>query len=412
MENENLQTRREFLKTSGKLVAGATFLGLGGGSLLAANSNGATSSAGGSVSAEAVVNAKAGERIPSKGYAAFSSEFKFKPYSFSRHPMGDNDILIEIMYAGICHSDLHSVAGDFRTPTYPIVPGHEIAGRVVAVGSRVKKFKVGDYAGVGCMVNSCGVCEACKRSEEQFCTNAKTVFTYNSKDVFHSNEITMGGYSNNIVVSEKFAITIPKNAQIEKVAPLLCVGITTYSPIKFSQVKKGQNVAVAGVGGLGHMALQYMVKLGANVTCFDRIDKEKAVKELGAKSFINVNSEEFKTIKNEFDFIISTIPYQYDINDYHGMLKLHGEMAIVGLPAKKDNPSLNANAMIWSFRRRIYSSLIGGIKETQEMLDYSIKNNIYPKVQIIPIQKLDEAYQSVAAGTADFRYVIDMKSLV
>ena len=360
---------------------------------------------------EAIASAKSGGRIPSKGYAAFSKDFTFKPHTFTRHPLGERDILIEILFAGICHSDLHAVAGEHGAPNYPMIPGHEIAGRVVAVGSKVSKFKVGDYAGIGCMVNSCGECEACKRSEEQFCTNAKTVFTYNSKDVFHGNEITFGGYSNNYVLSEKFAIKVPKSAQIEKVAPLLCAGITTYSPIMFSKVKKGQKVAVAGVGGLGHLAVKYMVALGAEVTGFDIVDKRESVLKLGAKRFINVKDKEFSQIANEFDFIISTIPYHYDINAYQKMLKMYGEMAIVGLPAPKDNPHLDANSMIWQFRRKIYSSLIGGIKETQEMLDFSVKNNIYPEIELIPISELDSAYKKVAKGQAKFRFVIDMKSL-
>lgn len=353
---------------------------------------------------------KANERIPAYGYAS-SSDWRFSPVRFSRHVMGENDILIEILYAGICHSDLHALKGDHGLPRYPMVPGHEIAGIVRAVGSKVKKFKVGDYAGIGCMVDSCGECEACKRSEEQFCTNGKTVFTYNSNDVFHDGEITMGGYSSNYVVSEKFAIKVPKTAQIEKVAPLLCAGITTYSPIRFSKVKKGDKVAVAGVGGLGHMAVKYMVALGAEVTAFDIVaSKKDAVLALGAKRFVDVNDKAaFGSIKDEFDFIISTIPYQYDINAYQQMLKMYGEMAIVGLPSHADAPKLDSNAMIWSFRRKIYSSLIGGIKETQEMLDFSVKNDIYPKVEIITADKLDEAYQKVAAGKADFRIVIDMK---
>lgn len=350
--------------------------------------------------------------ITAKGYAAFSKDWKFHPYNFTRHAVGERDVLLEILYAGICHSDLHAVSGDHHAPTYPIVPGHEILGKVIAVGSKVSKFKVGDYAGVGCMVNSCGECEACKQSKEQYCTNGKTVFTYNSKDVFHGGTNTYGGYSSNIVLSERFAIKVPKNAELEKVAPLLCAGITTYSPIMFSNVKKGQKVAVAGVGGLGHMALQYMVKLGAEVTCFDIVEKKDACLKLGAKEFVNVKSSRFKEFENTFDFIISTIPYHYDVNAYHKMLKFGGEMAIVGLPVSKDKPKLDFDAFVWQFQnKKIYPSVIGGIKETQEMLDFSVKNRIYPKVQMIPINKLDEAYKIVAAGKADFRFVIDMSSL-
>lgn len=406
MQDKN---RREFLKTGAKVAGGVALAGMGVNMLFAnsgQNTQGATSLG------DSKIVFKPGERIPARGYAAFSKEWKFKPYEFTRHPLGQNDVLLEILYAGICHSDLHAVSGDHGSPSYPMVPGHEIMGKVVVVGSKVRKFKVGDYAGVGCMVNSCGECEACKASKEQYCSNAKTVFTYNSKDVFHGGENTYGGYSNNIVLSEKFAIKVPRNAEIEKVAPLLCAGITTYSPIMFSKVSKGQKVAVAGVGGLGHMALQYMVKLGAEVTCFDIVDKENACKALGAKEFVNVKSARFKEFANTFDFIISTIPYHYDINAYRAMLKFGGEMAIVGLPSHKDAPSLNSQTFIWQLQnKRLYSSLIGGIKETQEMLDFSVKNKIYPKVEIIKISELNSAYKKVAEGKADFRFVIDMKSL-
>ena len=406
------QTRREFVKNSAKVGAGVAILGT---SALLSPANAAPTTKvvpQNAAASEILAQAQNGERISSKGYAAYGKDFKFKPYSFSRHPLGANDILIQILYAGICHSDLHAVAGEHGAANYPMVPGHEIAGRVIAVGNKVSKFKVGDYAGVGCMVNSCGECEACRASNEQFCQNARTVFTYNSVDVFHGSEITYGGYSNNYVVSENFAIKVPKNAQIEKVAPLLCAGITTYSPIMYSKVSKGQKVAVAGVGGLGHMAVKYMVALGAEVTGFDIVDKRQSVLKLGAKRFINVNDKEFTQINNEFDFIISTIPYHYDINAYQKMLKLNGEMAIVGLPNAKNNPNLDANAMIWQFRRKIYSSLIGGIKETQEMLDFSVKNGIYPQIELIPISEINNTYKKVAKGEANFRFVIDMKSLV
>lgn len=280
MQNEHDKTRREFLLTSAKIAGGAAALGFGTNLFAqnASNANAATNASASNTSTPfGLQEALKGEEIPSVGYAAHSKDWKFKPFKFTRHPLGANDVLLQILYAGICHSDLHSVSGDHHPPTYPIVPGHEILGKVVAVGNKVGKFKVGDYAGVGCMVNSCGECDACKASKEQYCTNGKTIYTYNSKDVFHGGANTYGGYSNNIVLSEKFAIKVPKNAELEKVAPLLCAGITTYSPIMFSGVKKGQKVAVAGVGGLGHMALQYMVKLGAEVTCFDIVQKKRRV---------------------------------------------------------------------------------------------------------------------------------------
>ena len=359
-----------------------------------------------------LLEAKEGKRITAKGYAVQHKSDNFKPFEFSRHALGENDILIEILFAGICHSDIHSARSEWKEGIYPMVPGHEIAGKVVAVGSKVSKFKVGDYAGVGCMVNSCGECEACKASNEQYCERGM-VATYDCHDYFHNNEPTYGGYSNNIVVSENFAVNVPQDAPLEKVAPLLCAGITTYSPIMFSKVAKGQKVAVAGVGGLGHMALQYMVALGAEVTCFDIIDKKEACKALGAKEFVNVKSTRFSEFANTFDFIISTIPYEYDINAYRAMLKFGGEMAIVGLPSHADSPKLDSQSLIWQFQnKKLYSSLIGGIKETQEMLDFSVKHSIYPKVELIKITELDSAYQRVAQGKAVFRFVIDMKSLV
>jgi uncharacterized zinc-type alcohol dehydrogenase-like protein len=349
--------------------------------------------------------------VHTKGYALFSKDGKFTPYEFKRHAVGDNDVLIEILYAGICHSDLHHAWEDWRKETYPMVPGHEIAGRVVKVGKNVTKFKVGDYAGVGCLVNSCGECEYCKKGEEQYCE--KRILTYASKDSYHNNEITQGGYSNNIVVSEKFAIKIPQNAQLEKVAPLLCAGITTYSPIKFTHVKKGDKVAVAGFGGLGHMAVQYAVALGAEVTVFDIAEnKRQDALNMGAVKYVNVNHpEELKGLDNSFRVVISTIPAKYDPAMYLRMLKLDGELVILGLPAKENTPSIDIATMIWQARRKIYGSQIGGIPETQEMMDYSVTHNIYPRVEIIPIQKLDEAYQKVLAGEVKFRYVIDMSTL-
>ena len=358
------------------------------------------------------------ERIPSKGFAVFSATDSFHTYEFTRHAVGDNDILIETLYAGICHSDLHA-AWDEHTAhgingIYPMVPGHEIAGRVVKVGKNVAKFKVGDYAGVGCMVNSCGHCAFCDMDKEQFCENG-TTFTYNSIDRYHDNEPAMGGYSNNIVVSEKFAIKIPADADMKRVAPLLCAGVTTWSPIHFSQVKKGDKVAVAGYGGLGHMAVQYLVTLGAEVTVFDVSEEKRAdAFRMGARHYVNVNhAEEMKDHDNSFDFIISTIPAEYSPLIYARMLKYgKGEMAIVGLP---ETATINVAdlSMGGASNRKIYGSLIGGIKETQEMLDYSVEHNLYPEVEVIKADasEIDKAYRNVQDGKVKFRYVIDMSTL-
>ncbi|EFU0588692.1 NAD(P)-dependent alcohol dehydrogenase, partial [Campylobacter coli] len=277
-----------------------------------------------------------------------------------------------ILYAGICHSDIHTARSEWGEAVYPCVPGHEIAGEVIAVGKNVSKFKVGDYAGVGCMVNSCGECEACKKSQEQFCEKGQTIYTYNSCDIFHDNENTYGGYSNNIVVSEKFAVCVPKDAPMEKVAPLLCAGIATYSPLKFSNIKAGSSVAVAGFGGLGMMAVKYAVK-------------------------------------ERFDLIISTIPTPYDPSAYMDLLKFGGEMAIVGLPPHEVAPSISVITFVHKAGKKVYGSLIGGIAETQEMLDFSLKHKIYPETELITSKDIDKAYENLTSGKAKFRYVIDMR---
>ena len=353
------------------------------------------------------------DRIPSKGFALFTPHGSFQPYSFTRHALGENDILIETLYASICHSDIHTVHGDWAKMEYPLVPGHEIAGRVVAVGKNVTKFKVGDYAGVGCLVNACGHCDECKVGDEQNCSGR--VLTYGAKDIYHHDEITQGGYSDNMVVSENFAIKIPKDADLSRVAPLLCAGVTTYSPITFSKVKEGDNVAVAGFGGLGHLAVKYMVKKGANVTVFDVTDeKRQAANEMGAVNYVNINCpEEAKGWDKKFDFLLSTVPAQYDIRTYARMVKRGGDMAIVGMPAFSEMPSIDVNSLIHIEHVKLYGSLIGGIRLTQEALDYSVANGIYPDIKLIPAdgKEIDEAYRNVQDGKVQFRYVIDMSTI-
>ncbi len=352
-------------------------------------------------------------QTPSKGFAVTSTNGKFQPYEFNRHAIGDDEIKIDILYAGICHSDVHHVRGDWGKEEYPMVPGHEIAGKVSAVGKNVIKFKVGDYAGVGCLVNSCGHCEYCKAGLEQYCKEA--VLTYHDHDQFHNNETTQGGYSNNIVLTEKFAIKIPKNADLKKVAPLLCAGITTYSPIRYADVKKGDKVAVAGFGGLGHMAVQYLVKLGAEVTVFDITEEKRADAEIyGAVKYVNVkNPEETKGLESSFNFLISTIPASYDLNMYLKMIKIDGYLAIVGVPPFENMPTIGVDKFVWAGNRKVFGSQIGGIPETQKMLDYSIANNIYPEVEIIlaTANSIENAYQNVLDGKVKFRYVIDMQTM-
>lgn len=361
----------------------------------------------------AVATVSAQARIPAQGIAAMDNTGRFELYNFDRHAVGDNDILIEILYAGICHSDIHSIHEDWGKANFPFVSGHEIAGRVAQVGRNVTKFKVGDLAGVGCMVNSCGNCEACKAHEEEYCT--KAVFTYDAPDHFHNNEITKGGYSNNIVVTEKFAVKIPPTADLKRVAPLLCAGVTTYSPIMRSQVKKGDQVAVAGFGGLGHLAVKYAVDLGAQVTVFDITEEKRAdALKMGAVKYVNVrNANELKGMDGTFDLVLSTIPTNYDMAMYLRMTKLGGDFAIVGIPANNVQPSLSVNDLIFISRRNVYGSLIGGMKETQEMLDHSVARNIYPDVEMIPATPaaVQEAYRKVIDGQVKFRYVIDMSTL-
>ncbi|ETD24122.1 NAD(P)-dependent alcohol dehydrogenase [Helicobacter macacae] len=357
-----------------------------------------------------LTEAKEGKRISAKGFAVAHKSDTFKPFEFSRHALGEGDILIEILYAGICHSDIHSARSEWHDGIYPMVPGHEIAGRVVAVGSEVRKFKVGDYAGVGCMVNSCGECDSCKASREQFCENGKMVLTYDCLDCFHNNEPTYGGYSNNIVLSEKFAIKVPQNAPLEKVAPLLCAGITTYSPLKFSGVKKGDKVGVAGFGGLGVMALKYALQMGAEVSVFARNkNKEADALKIGAKALYT--TDKLSEVKERFDFIISTIPTRYDPFEYVNLLKSGGEMAIVGLPPTDESIKNDMTRLIFNANKKVYGSMIGGIEETQEMLDFSLAHEIYPETEIIAPNEINTAYENLTNGKAKFRYVVDMSKL-
>lgn len=350
-------------------------------------------------------------RIPAKGLAVLSKGGTFQPYEFTRHAVGEKDILLKILYVGLCHTDIHAVREDFGKSHYPMVPGHEIVGEVIQIGKEVTKFQVGDYVGVGCMVNACRKCSSCGEHQEQFCKQG-TIYTYNSIDVYHDGEVTQGGYADNLVVSEAFALKIPKNADLKRVAPLLCAGITTYSPIRFSQVQKGDRVGVAGFGGVGHMAVQYAAKLGAEVIVFDITEEKRAdALRLGAKRYVNVFEEKnLEELEDSFDFIISTVSANYDPMMYVRMLKRGGEMAIVGLPPHTE---INVVSLVTQANRKVYGSLIGGIAETQEMLDFSIANGIYPEVEMIPAnpESVEQAYRNILAGKVKFRYVMDMKTL-
>ena len=363
------------------------------------------------VSAEAQSNHAHKEHIHAKGFASMNKQGVITPYEFERKAVGDNDVLIEILYSGICHSDIHQSRDEWGGSIFPMVPGHEIAGRVVEVGRNVTKFKVGDLAGVGCMVNSCGVCDRCKAGEEQYCENNKTVYTYNSRDF--NGDPTLGGYSNNIVVTENFALKIPQGADIARIAPLLCAGATTYSPLRFTHVGEGDKIAVAGFGGLGHLAVQYAVSFGAEATVFDLSEEKRAdAMRLGAARYVNVNNpEELKGLENSFRVIVSTIPASFNVEQYVRMLKVDGEMVLIGMPAADQIPSVNTGAL--AGRRKIYGTLIAGIPETQEMLDYSIAHNIYPEIELLDADAnaINHAYQNVIDGKVKFRYVIDMNTL-
>lgn len=352
-----------------------------------------------------------GARVPAKGFAVFEAKGNFKPHEFTRRPVGDDDILIDILYSGICHSDVHKVRDDWKAEAYPIVPGHEIAGRVVQVGRNVDKFQVGDYAGVGVWIGSCGKCEYCLTQMEHLC--AERVISFGSVEPKHNNEPTNGGYSNNSVVAQNFAVKIPGNAQMEKVAPLMCAGITAYSPVLFSKVKKGDKVGVAGFGGLGHMAVKYAVALGAEVAVFDITeDKRQDALRLGAVKYVNVRrSAELQGLNNSLNVIINTIPSGHDPLVYLKMIRLGGEMAVLGLPPTAETPTIATSALPNVPLIKVYGSNTGSISQIQAMMDYSVEHGIYPDVEVIPVTRIDEAYQGVLEGKVKFRYVIDMKTM-
>jgi alcohol dehydrogenase (NADP+) len=343
--------------------------------------------------------------IKSKGYAAVDTSGRLQPWEFERRPVGDNDILINIKYASICHSDIHQMKGHWGQQQYPQVPGHEIVGVVAAVGKNVTKFKAGDRAGVGCMVDSCLECKDCKDEEEQYCP--ETVFTYGYPEKSSPTGISQGGYSSNIVVRDHFAVHIPDHISFQEAAPLLCAGITTYSPLMKADLKKGIKVGVAGIGGLGHMAIKIALSKGAEVYGFTTSpDKVKDILAFGAKEVIVVDDiKKLAPYKGKLDYMISTIPYQYDVAAYASVVKPYGSFTQVGMPEKFE---LTVNNLGLSISRVIFkASLIGGMKETQDVVNYCADNKVLPKIQIIKAEQINEAWENVVNKKARYRYVID-----
>ena len=347
-------------------------------------------------------------RIKTIGYAAQSATSPLTPYSFERRTPGPLDVQIDILYCGVCHSDLHTVRNEWTNSVYPVVPGHEIIGRVTKVGSKVRKFKEGDLAAVGCMVDSDRVCESCKADLEQYCETGPT-FTYNSEDK-HLGGMTYGGYSRTIVVDEAFVLRPPTNLDPAATAPLLCAGITTYSPLRHWKVGKGQRVGIVGLGGLGHMGVKLANALGAHVTLFTTsAHKTEAAKRLGAHAVAHSKDPaQMEKHANSFDFILDTASAEHDINAYLNLLKRDGTLVLVGAPEK---PLQIAAFSLIPRRHQVAGSNIGGLAETQEMLDFCGKHGITSDIELIPIQKINEAYERILRSDVKYRFVIDMATL-
>jgi len=343
-----------------------------------------------------------------KAYGAKASDADLNQLDIKRRELLPNDIHIEIDYCGVCHSDIHQVRNDWKNSKYPVIPGHEIIGHVVAIGKDVTKFKEGQKVGVGCMVDSCQNCEACDEGLEQFCENGMTA-TYNSPDE-HLGGQTFGGYSEEIVVDEKFVLNVPEKLDIKGVPPLLCAGITTWSPLKQWNVQKGDKVGVVGLGGLGHMGIKFAHALGAHVVMITTSpSKSEDAERLGADEvLVSKNEEDMKKHANSFDFILNTVPVGHDVNPYLNLLKRDKTMCLVG--AIEPLKGVNGGALIVK-RKRLAGSLIGGIKETQEMLDFCGEHNIVSDVEMIDMQNINTAFERVVNSDVKYRFVIDMQSL-
>lgn len=343
-----------------------------------------------------------------KAYAAMNANDPLVPFQIERRDLRPHDVQVEIMYCGVCHSDIHQARNEWGGSIYPMVPGHEIVGKVSKVGKAVKKFKVGQIAAVGVMIDSCRVCKNCKSLMEQYCVEGMTG-TYNAIER-DKKTIAQGGYSSRIVTDERYVYSISPKFDLKAVAPLLCAGITTYSPLRFAGVKKGTKVGVIGLGGLGHMGVKFAVSFGAEVTLISTSpSKQKDAERLGAHKFLlSTDKKQMKDADSYFDVLLNTISANHDYEKYLNLLAFNGRMMVVGLPS--ENPKLSPFAILKN-RRSITGSMIGGTKETQEMLDYCAKKNIVSDVEVIPIQKINEAYERMIKNDVRYRFVIDMSSL-
>jgi alcohol dehydrogenase (NADP+) len=340
-------------------------------------------------------------------YATTGAKDSLKPHNIERRDPGPHDVLIDILYCGVCHSDIHQARDEWGGSIFPMVPGHEIVGTVSKVGGQVRKWNVGDTVGVGCFVDSCRKCDACREGEEQYCEEGMNA-TYNGYER-DGKTPTYGGYSTRITVSEEYVLRIPPGMQLERVAPLLCAGITTYSPLKRFGAKAGHNVAIVGLGGLGHMGVKIAKAMGAKVTVLSHsAGKQDAAIALGADDFVVTSDQNaFQKNSKRFDFILDTVSAQHDYNAYLGLLKRDRTMCLVGIP---DPVPLSAAPLVMQ-RRHLGGSLIGGIRETQEMLDFCADHGVASDVEVIPIQKINEAYERMIKSDVRYRFVIDMESL-
>ncbi|MAN58953.1 MAG: hydroxyacid dehydrogenase [Flavobacteriaceae bacterium] len=343
-----------------------------------------------------------------KAYAAHSEKEDLKPFTLERREVLPDDVELEITYCGVCHSDIHTVHNDWGGTKYPVVPGHEIVGRVTKVGENVQNFKEGDLVGVGCMVDSCQTCSACKEDLEQYCENG-AVMTYNGEDK-HLGGHTYGGYTEHIVVDKNFVLSVPDTLDEKSVAPLLCAGITTWSPLRHWNVKKGDKVGVIGLGGLGHMGVKFAHAIGAETVMITTSpSKKEDAKHLGADSvLISKDEKEMEKHAGTFDFLLNTIPVGHDLNPYINLLKRDATMVLVGAIEPLD--PMHGGGLILG-RKRVAGSVIGGIKETQEMLDFCGEHGITCDVEMISMQEINDAYKRVQDGDVKYRFVIDMKSL-